>query len=180
MSVAPRIQSKCFLQKRTRYRSQLRIRQSTCSAEIAPTPPVRSNLCTSLTAVPSKITKTMSGKATVEEQFSSKIIHPAMRVQHSHSSSACALPQDQLFIVCFVTRPTALRQLFGVCFVTRPTALPTALRRVFCHKTHSTPDGSSACALPQDQLFIVCPQHSDSSSACVLSQPSALSSTTLS
>ena len=118
MSVAPRIQSKCFLQKRTRYRSQLRIRQSTCSAEIAPTPPVRSNLCTSLTAVPSKITKTMSGKATVEEQFSSKIIHPAMRVQHSHSSSACALPQDQLFIVCFATRPTALRQLFGVCFVT--------------------------------------------------------------
>ena len=51
------------------------------------TPPARSNLSTSLTAVstavPDKVTRTVSRKATVEEQLSNKAIHPEQSYKDS-------------------------------------------------------------------------------------------------
>ena len=61
------------------------------------TPPVQSNLCTRpvavSTAVWNKITKTVSGKATAEEQLICKTIRPAMKAQlHLPLDRTWALP----------------------------------------------------------------------------------------
>ena len=58
--------------------------QNNNDKEVGPLP-VRSNLCTPLiavsTAVREKVTKTVSEKQAIEDQLSSKTIHPAMTAQ---------------------------------------------------------------------------------------------------